>query len=199
MLTLVITFSNRKDRVLLTLHHKLEAKSMYHLVANKIFPWLFTHGHRHQATLRHLHPKGSAYLNQKHPSLWLAGGTSRLTSNSSCLIAASLTCTSKIVKILARLRLTQVLTGVFLKATEANLKRLAAIGPFAPMGNWLNGNIFSIGVACFASFVLVVYSDWMLLIGVTVGSPIWRMWRSLFTRRVADISTRSLSPWPAMI
>lgn len=35
---------------------------------------------------------------------------------------------------MARLRLTQVLTGVFLKATEANLKRLAAVGPFVTYG-----------------------------------------------------------------
>lgn len=40
----------------------------------------------------------------------------------------------QIRKILARLRLTQVLTGVFLKATEANLKRLAAVGPFVTYG-----------------------------------------------------------------
>ncbi|XP_003574861.1 60S ribosomal protein L7-2 [Brachypodium distachyon] len=37
-------------------------------------------------------------------------------------------------KILARLRLTQVLTGVFLRASEVNLKRLAAVGPFVTYG-----------------------------------------------------------------
>uniref|UniRef100_A0ACD5YAT1 Uncharacterized protein n=1 Tax=Avena sativa TaxID=4498 RepID=A0ACD5YAT1_AVESA len=37
-------------------------------------------------------------------------------------------------KILAKLRLTQVLTGVFLKATEANLKRLAAVDLFVTYG-----------------------------------------------------------------
>ncbi|KAM0900470.1 hypothetical protein ACQ4PT_020605 [Festuca glaucescens] len=37
-------------------------------------------------------------------------------------------------KILAKLRLTQVLTGVFLRATEANLKRLAAVELFVTYG-----------------------------------------------------------------
>jgi large subunit ribosomal protein L7e len=37
-------------------------------------------------------------------------------------------------RILAKLRLTQVLTGVFLRATEANLKRLAAVELFVTYG-----------------------------------------------------------------
>uniref|UniRef100_A0A452Y8X3 Ribosomal protein L30 ferredoxin-like fold domain-containing protein n=2 Tax=Aegilops tauschii subsp. strangulata TaxID=200361 RepID=A0A452Y8X3_AEGTS len=61
-------------------------------------------GHRRQASLRHPHPR------------------------------ALLTCTRKIGKILARLQLKKVLTGVFLKATEANLKRLATVGPFVTYG-----------------------------------------------------------------
>uniref|UniRef100_M8CEA9 60S ribosomal protein L7-1 n=1 Tax=Aegilops tauschii TaxID=37682 RepID=M8CEA9_AEGTA len=42
------------------------------------------------------------------------------------------------LKILARLQLKKVLTGVFLKATEANLKRLATVGPFVTYGRFPN-------------------------------------------------------------